>query len=253
MLFSLISLALLSGATSVAALNQRQVTDAAQFTSVADELISQYIPSTAFPLLESAIAPAASIASVQGSDAKSLIYSAIKATSVPDWFASAIPTEWAAEVSALEAEVSALQPTPPTETVVPVVTVYTSTDSAGSMFTSTITSTPALISATITPLASAGSIYSSLTTEVISGVTSVFTVAVSHATGVASTIVSGGSSVVSVVSSGGSSVVSRISSVGSSIAGEITGSTSRASGAVPTAVSGAAAGVVGLVGLMIAL
>lgn len=70
--------------------HKRQATDAAQFTAAADQLISQYLPSTALPALESAVRSAASAASVSG-DSLSLIYEALLSSSIPGWFSSAVP------------------------------------------------------------------------------------------------------------------------------------------------------------------
>ena len=148
MLFSSIFTVALLSATTLAVNDKRQPTDAAQFTSAADQLISKYIPSTALPVFESAVSSAASAATVTG-DAKSLIYSALVATSIPGWFASAVPSAWSSQIAALESGIDALRGTTTAETsVVPVIIVITTTDSAGSTITSSETTTAVLATGT---------------------------------------------------------------------------------------------------------
>lgn len=92
MFVHLLAIALLGISVSANQQPKRQVTDAAQFTSAADQLISQYLPSTALPPpLESAVSSAAKAAQVSG-DPLSLIYEALLSSSVPSWFSSAIPS-----------------------------------------------------------------------------------------------------------------------------------------------------------------
>lgn len=91
MFVRLFSIGLLGLTVSANEHPKRQATDAAQFTSAADQLISQYLPSTALPALESAVSSAASAAQVTG-DPLSLIYEALLSSSVPSWFSSAIPS-----------------------------------------------------------------------------------------------------------------------------------------------------------------
>ncbi|KUJ20254.1 uncharacterized protein LY89DRAFT_779047 [Mollisia scopiformis] len=231
---------------------KRQATDAAQFTSAADQLISQYIPSTALPALESAISSAASVAQITG-EPLSLIYEALLSSSIPGWFSSAVPSAYSTQIAALESNINALRVTStPGGPLLPVATVVTTTNSAGSAITTTLSpsSTGPSSSATVTSTSitgllttttttpsgtatGAGSVVSSLTTEVISGVTSIFSTAVS-------TAVSKASSVASVASSAVSSAVSS--------------STSSAGGSLPTAVSrGAAVGMMGIFGLVAAM
>lgn len=142
MLSSIFTLALVSTTAFAIEQEKRQATDAGQFTSAASKIISQYIPSTALPGLESAVAAAASAASVSG-DAASLLYSALLAESAPGWFKSAIPDGWSTQIAALEGSVDALRPTgaSPGGPIVPVVIAITTTDSAGSTFTTSVTST----------------------------------------------------------------------------------------------------------------
>lgn len=70
---------------------KRQAPNPTQFTSAADQLISQYIPSTALPTLESAVSSAANVAQVTG-EPLSLIYDALLANSIPGWFSFAVPS-----------------------------------------------------------------------------------------------------------------------------------------------------------------
>jgi hypothetical protein len=140
MLSSVITVALLSLTALATEQEKRQATDAAQFTSAADELISEYLPSTALTALESVFSSAASAASVTG-DGKSLIYEALLASSVPGWFASAVPSAWSTQIAALESNINALRPSA-SSGATPVVIAVTTTDSKGSTFTTSVTSTP---------------------------------------------------------------------------------------------------------------
>ncbi|KAL2067036.1 hypothetical protein VTL71DRAFT_1460 [Oculimacula yallundae] len=299
MLSSIVTLALLS--STAFAQEKRQVTDGAQFTSAANAVISQYIPSTVLPGLEAAISSAAAAASVTG-DAKSLLYSAILAESAPSWLGAAIPSEYSSQFAALEGTIESLRPSATGSSngglIVPVIIPVTTTDSNGATITTSATSL-----STPTGVQAAASTYSALTTQVVDGATSVFSTVFTGVASVASEISSGGSSVASEISSGGSSVASHIStgvtgvagtisSGGSSVASQIstgvtgvagtissggssvvsaastgvTGiiggassilvggtSSSTAGGSVPTGVSGAAAGVIGMLGMMIVL
>lgn len=67
--------------------------DLAAFNSAADALISQYIPQPEWEALTSAVGSAASAAGVTA-DVKDIIYSALKATEAPSWFASVVPTAY---------------------------------------------------------------------------------------------------------------------------------------------------------------
>ncbi|KAE8443084.1 hypothetical protein EG329_002407 [Mollisiaceae sp. DMI_Dod_QoI] len=193
----------LTGAAQMKA--KRQAPDSAQFTSAADQLISQYLPSTALPTLESAVSSAASVAQVTG-EPLSLIYDALLANPIPGWFSSAVPSAWSTQIAALESDINALRATTtPGGPLIPVKTVITTTNSMGSTITTTLssasaspsnpttaigTSTSGVIATTATtPSGTArgeGSIISSLTTEVISGTTSIFSTAVSKVSSAAS-------------------------------------------------------------------
>jgi hypothetical protein len=145
MLSSIFTVALLSLTALAAEQERRQATDAAQFTAAADQLISQYIPSSALPALESAVSSAASAASVTG-DPLSLIYDGLLAISMPGWFSSAIPSGWSTQIAALESNINALRATSTAGGVT--VVVITTTNSAGSTFTTTSTGSIATVTTT---------------------------------------------------------------------------------------------------------
>jgi len=288
----ILAVALLSSMHFASANEKRQATDDASFTAAAEALIDTYIPSSLLPEIESRVSSAASVAGVAGSP-MSLLYDGVLAVSVPGWLESAIPSQWSTQFAALESGVNALRPTPPAGPTIATVVAVTTTDSAGSTFTTSFTSTPVETGSTTSTTVYAGGVYTSLTTQVIDGVTSVFETAFSGASSVASdassgvsegisgassvaTAVSGGisegisgaSSVATVVSGGisegisgassvateASGVIDSASSVATEASGFLAGATSTGGASVmATAVSGAAAGVIGMVGLMIAL
>jgi hypothetical protein len=149
MLSSILTVALLSTAAFAVPQEKRQATDAAQFTSAANELVSKYIPSGILPALESSVSSAASVAKVTG-DPKSLIYDALLASSIPSWFASAVPTDYSSQIAALEGDISALRGPASTSGggLVPIVVPVTTTDSAGSTYTTSVTSGTATVTST---------------------------------------------------------------------------------------------------------
>ena len=149
MLSSVLTVALLSTAVFAIPQEKRQATDAAQFTSAANELVSKYIPSAAFAALESTVSSAASVAQVTG-DAKSLIFNALLASSAPGWFVSAVPAGYSSQIAALEGDISALRGPASTSGggLVPVVVPVTTTDSAGSTYTTSVTSGTATVTST---------------------------------------------------------------------------------------------------------
>jgi hypothetical protein len=140
MLSSFFTVALLSVTALAAEQEKRQATNAAQFTSAADQLISEYIPSTALSVLEAAVSSAASAASVTG-DPKSLVYDGLLAISMPGWFSSAIPSAWATQIAALESNINALRAPSSVGGGGPIVIAITTTNSAGSTITTSVTST----------------------------------------------------------------------------------------------------------------
>jgi hypothetical protein len=138
MLSSFLTVALLSTTVLAVPQQKRQATDGAQFTSAASELISAYIPSAVLPALESSISSAASAAKVTG-DAQSLLYDALLGSSIPGWFASAVPADYTSQIAALESIISDLQVPASTSggggVVVPIVVAITTTNAAGSTYT----------------------------------------------------------------------------------------------------------------------
>jgi hypothetical protein len=159
MLSSLLTVALLSTTAFAVPEEKRQATDAAQFTSAASELVSLYIPSAALAGLESSISSAASVAKVTG-EAKSLIYDALLASSIPSWFATAVPSAYSSQIAALEGDISALRGPASSSGggLVPVVVPITTTDSAGSTYTTSSTSSA---SATTTVTSTTGGVVTS--------------------------------------------------------------------------------------------
>jgi hypothetical protein len=147
MLPSIFTVALLSITVFATDQEKRQATDAAQFTAAADQLISEYIPSTALPALEAAVSSAASAASVAG-DPLSLIYDGLLAVSMPGWFSSAIPSGMATQIAALESNINALRATSSAGSVT--VVIITTTDAKGSTITTSSTSTLSTLTVTTT-------------------------------------------------------------------------------------------------------
>jgi hypothetical protein len=137
-------------------ITQCRVSNGAEFSAAASQLISDYIPQSAFAILESSIAIAASSASVSYKNVESLIYSAFLAPNIPAWFNSAIPSAYSTQLFQLEADISSLRAaatqaagaTTPVVVIIPV----TTTDSTGSTFTTSVASTsfPAAATATVT-------------------------------------------------------------------------------------------------------
>ncbi|TEA16512.1 hypothetical protein C8034_v010201 [Colletotrichum sidae] len=151
---SIISLAAAANLVSAAGLRPRQdpaSEAAAGFTSAADALISAYIPAPEWEALTSAVGSAAGAAGVT-QDAKNLIYSALKATEAPEWFAAAVPTAYSSQYAALESAIDSLRPTV-TVTVpggVPTVIAVTTTDENGNTITASVSTTVTPIPTTIT-------------------------------------------------------------------------------------------------------
>jgi hypothetical protein len=167
MLFSLLTVALLGFTALAAEQEKRQATDAAQFTAAADQLISQYIPASAITALESAVSSAASAASVSG-NALALIYDELLATSMDGWFSSAIPSAMSTQIAALESDINALRAKPTAGGVT--VVVITTTNSAGSTFTTTSTGSVVTV-VVITTTNSAGSTFTTSSTGSVVTVT----------------------------------------------------------------------------------
>jgi hypothetical protein len=151
MLPAILTLALLSTTASEGAHQRRTITDAAGFTSAADELISTYLPSSVVPVLSSLVSSAANAAQITG-DPISLAYSALAAPNIPAWFSSAIPEEWEEQFSALESIIANFRPNfeglNPGVSPTTVVIVITTTDSDGNAITTSRTPSVSIASAT---------------------------------------------------------------------------------------------------------
>lgn len=98
---------------------------------------------------------AASSQHVAYSDPQSLIYSALLASSVPDWFESAVPAEYKTQVGALEGVINTLKGSVTAapgsgSTLLPVIIPVTTTDSAGSIIVESVTSSQAVAIETVT-------------------------------------------------------------------------------------------------------
>jgi hypothetical protein len=86
----------------------------------------------------------------------SLIYDALLAISLPGWFKSAVPSEWSTQFADLESGVNALRPTPAAGQTVPIIIAVTTTDSAGSTFTTSVTTTPSETGTIVTSTETSG-------------------------------------------------------------------------------------------------
>lgn len=155
MLSSIFTFSLLSITALASEQGKRQATDGAQYAAAASQIISQYIPETALPALQSAISSAAAAASVTG-DAKSLLYDALLASSVPDWFASAAQP-WSAQIMALESTLIALRPT--------AAGAVTTTDSAGNTVTTTGSTPGGTLAPVVIAITTTDSMGSTITTS----------------------------------------------------------------------------------------
>lgn len=189
------------------------------FQSAADKLIGQYLPTSIMSDLETPIMSAASAAQVTG-DFSSIVGSALQASSVPEWFSKAWPTQYNTQYEALTGAVGEIR------------TVATSAEGAA---------------------ASKASESESVATTVVNGATSVVTAARSEITSAASEASSGAAGKASEMKSKATEVVSDIkggaASLTSEIAGKATGSEN--AGARQTAAYGAAA--LGAMGMVMAL
>ena len=93
--------------------------------------------------LEAAISSAAGAASVAG-DPFSLIYDGLLAINMPGWFSSAIPSDMATQIAALESNTNALRVTSTDGSVT--VVIITTTDSEGRTLTTSSISTLSILS-----------------------------------------------------------------------------------------------------------
>ena len=130
-MLSITTVVVLLSASLVTAEEKRQVTDKAQFTSAAEQLVSQYIPSSALKVLEASVSSAASSKHIAG-EPISLIYDALLAISLPAWFTAAVPSAYSTQLAALEGEISSLRAG--TSSVSgPAIIVVTSTGASGTV------------------------------------------------------------------------------------------------------------------------
>ncbi|KAF6820381.1 hypothetical protein CPLU01_12775 [Colletotrichum plurivorum] len=155
MLSTILSAALAANLVSAAGLQPRQSaalsSDAAAFSSAADALISAYIPAPQWEALTSAVGSAASAAGVT-QDVKDAVYSALKATEAPEWFANVVPTAYSSQFAALESAIDSIRPTI-TVTVpgpVPTVVAVTTTDADGNTIITSVSTTLTPVPTTIT-------------------------------------------------------------------------------------------------------
>ncbi|KAI9850406.1 MAG: hypothetical protein M1830_007027 [Pleopsidium flavum] len=276
---SLILSAALLGSTVLAQGDPASIS--AQFSSAANQIISLYIPQSLAVPFGVAIQSAASAASVTG-DINSIVESALTAETPPP-FLTAIPTVYQSNLMSLESAISALRGAANTG-ISGAARVTTATDSAGSTFTSTMPAA-ATNGSVLTTTNSAGSTYTTtesgsmaggaivvLTTTNSNG--STYTTTMSEM--VVTTTNSAGSTVTSTMSGSASPVVvvTTTDTAGSTITSTQSGSSSssappssstpppsssaapsssKSAFAAPTQVPFAAAGAIGLVGLLAAL
>lgn len=83
--------------------------DTSDFTAQAMQLISDSLPPSVLSALDEPVASAAATASVTGTDENAIVYSALLATSVPDWFDDAIPERYTSQIAQLERQISGLR------------------------------------------------------------------------------------------------------------------------------------------------
>ena len=79
-----------------------------KFTNAANDLIENYVPTSVIEAWSAPIMSAASEAQVTG-EYTDILYSAIRASSVPGWFESAVPTEFNEQYVALTSGVEELR------------------------------------------------------------------------------------------------------------------------------------------------
>ncbi|KAI9716434.1 MAG: hypothetical protein M1812_005329 [Candelaria pacifica] len=111
-------------------------TDPAQFSSAANQLISLYLPPSVGVPIAVAIQSAASAAGVTG-DINSIVNSALMATKAPP-FLTAVPTQYATNVAALQGAISSLRGVASASSISGAARVITSTNSAGRAIVTTI-------------------------------------------------------------------------------------------------------------------
>jgi hypothetical protein len=110
---------------------QASITNAAEFSSAASQLISLYLPSS----VQSALALVASEAGSITTDISAAVESALTATSPPPWL-NAVPAEYSSNIASLESAVSALY-SYASEGSIPNAPYVVTTTSGGSVVVST--------------------------------------------------------------------------------------------------------------------
>lgn len=102
-------------------------------------MVASFIPMSVFSELAHSVSLSAGAASVTG-DATSLIYAALEATSVPEWFSAAIPSTYSSQMYTLQEQINQVRATP-ISLVPPPTLQATSTSSGSDMSSSTNTLT----------------------------------------------------------------------------------------------------------------
>ncbi|OCK73520.1 hypothetical protein K432DRAFT_430546 [Lepidopterella palustris CBS 459.81] len=247
MQLQLFTIALLSSSASALAPHQRrQDTIGPAFSSAANQLISLYVPAAG----QSAILSAASAASITG-DPQSIINSALAATVVPSWLA-AVPTEYQSCINSVESAISGLRGAASTG-IAGAPRVATATNSAGSTFITIIPPSSVSIAAASSVTGSVASITGSVATSLSSVLSSVSSVSNSAASSAPSSAVSAASSTASSAASATSSAVSSVANKPSAVTSHTASSSTSSGFAAPTQVPIAAAGVIGLLGMVLAV
>lgn len=193
-LTSLLTTSALASALHPAA--RRQADDAGtKFTSAANDLISDYVPTAVIDEWEAPIMSAAAENSVSG-EYSEILYSALQASEKPDWFESAIPSQYEEQYAALTSGVEEIR-SAATEAA----------GGAGEEISSRVESVESQAS-------DVASNVESRATDAASNVESAATDAASNveskATDVASDVVSGATSVATRIEDGVTSIVSNI-------------------------------------------
>jgi len=171
---------LASGALALHPAQRRQAEEigGAKFTSAANELISDYVPTAVIDEWEQPIMSAASENSVSG-EYTEILYSALQASQVPGWFESAVPSQYEEQYAALTSGIEEIRgaATDVAESVEESVSSardeissrVEDVESRASDFTSNVESKATDVASDIESGAT------SVATDVVDGVTSVFT------------------------------------------------------------------------------
>ncbi|KAI4170479.1 MAG: hypothetical protein LQ343_004982 [Gyalolechia ehrenbergii] len=202
-------------------LNGSTLTSAPALSSAAAQLISQYFPSSLLPGLAIAIESAASSASITG-NINSIVSSALTASTPPP-FLTALPTQYQSRLSVIESSLSMIRSEASAATVIP-----TSTLMNNGTGNATVVSTITSMGSTLT---------TSLVATVVNGSTSV--------------VVSGNGTMVG--TGGMTSSAEPTGAEGSSAGGAPAPTSSGLAAATRVPLAAAAAGVMGLVGMVVVL